>query len=445
MRRCGMDGSGVLVAVVDTGINLAYLNAHGKTPNFDAARSWVPQAGLVPGNLPVSHGTMCAYDVCIAAPKCTLLDIALLKSSATGPTPMSGVLSDGVRAYRHLINVLLAPRRPGDTRSLVVTNSWGMFHPSWDFPVGDPGNYSDNPSHPFNRIVAELERAGADILFAAGNCGANCPDGRCQGVTANAIYGANSHPAVLCVAGVDTTKTRVGYSSIGPGRLARNKPDLAGYTHFVGSRVYSADGGTSAACPVVAGVVAAVRSKRPHDPTNPATHPAAIRALVNSTATDLGVAGYDFHHGHGVVNGCGLKSRLCPLGPWDICRRYPWICRPIPPDICRRFPWLCRPHPPFPPIPPGPRPPLGLGAGGEPAEGAGAMAEELLARVGGEAGLAEIGEALGLDPTLGYDAIELSYVLGWLDGQTSEGTGGKEGAAAAGAGHAAEPGCGGAR
>lgn len=40
MRQCDMDGEGVLVAIVDTGINLAYLNAHGKTPNFDAARSW---------------------------------------------------------------------------------------------------------------------------------------------------------------------------------------------------------------------------------------------------------------------------------------------------------------------------------------------------------------------------------------------------------------------
>jgi subtilisin family serine protease len=161
MRGAGMDGTGVLVAIVDSGINLAHLNAKGKTPAFDAARSWVPQPGLVPGHLPVGHGTMCAYDVCIAAPKCTLLDVALLLSSAGGPTPMSGVLSDAIRAYRHLIDVMLAPRRPGDSRSLVVNNSWGMFHPSWDFPVGHPGNYSDNPNHPFNRIVGDLERAAA--------------------------------------------------------------------------------------------------------------------------------------------------------------------------------------------------------------------------------------------------------------------------------------------
>ncbi len=364
LHRMGADGSGVLVAIVDSGINMAHMNAQGKNPTFDAARSWVPRAGLTPGSLPVGHGTMCAFDACIAAPKCTLLDIALLQSNATGPTPMSGFLSDAVRAYAHLIRIMTAPRRPGETRSLVVNNSWGMFHPSWDFPVGHPGNYSDNPNHPFNRIVATLARTGADILFAAGNCGANCPDGRCQGVTANAIYGANSHRDVLSIAGVDTTKQRVGYSSQGPGRLTRNKPDLSGYTHFQGSGVYPADGGTSAATPVVAGVVAAIRTKRPYTPGNPSRSPSAIRSLITSTAQDLGTAGYDFDHGYGVVNGCEIARRLRPV-LINICRRYPHLCRirPVPIDICRRYPQLCRPlpprRPPF-PLPPGPRPGPGL-------------------------------------------------------------------------------------
>jgi hypothetical protein len=451
MDRIGMDGTGILVAIVDTGINMAYLNSRGKHPSFDAARSWVPHSGLTPGALPVSHGTMCAYDACIAAPECTLLDIALLRSTATGPTAMSGVLSDGVRAYRHLIDVMLAPRRPGEARSLVVNNSWGMFHPSWDFPVGDPGNYSDNPDHPFNRIVGRLERAGADILFAAGNCGADCPDGRCRGETTNAIYGANGHPDVLCVAGVDTTKTRVGYSTIGPGRLSRRKPDLAGYTHFRGSGVYPADGGTSAATPVTTGVVAAVRSKRPYDPGSTATHPAAIRSLMTSTAEDLGAAGYDFKHGYGVVGGCALYRRF--RSPIDLCRRYPWLCEPHRPpiDLCRRYPWLCRkPVPPIPPIPPIPpkRPPVPLAgaeadSGGEAALGFDIAEASTLEDVG------ELAEALGLEGE--FDQVELSYVLGWMhalgtgEGQTQSqgGRRGATGAEAAGSGDEGGCGCGG--
>jgi hypothetical protein len=312
LRQRGLDGSGVMVAIVDTGINLAYLAAHGKTPQFNALRSWVPQAGLVPGSLPVNHGTMCAYDVCIAAPRCTLLDIAVLLSNASGGTIMEGLLSDAVRAYRHLLDIMLAPLRPGENRSLVVSNSWGMFNPSWDYPIGDPGNYSDNLNHPFNRIVTALERAGADILFAAGNCGQDCPDGRCGGVTDRAIYGANSHPRVLSVAGVDVTKEHVGYSSIGPGRLTRRKPDLCGFTHFSGSGVYAADGGTSAATPVVAGVVAAMRTRLPFIPGSLRSSPARVRDFMRRTAQDVGTLGYDYKHGYGVVNGTAV-ALLTPV------------------------------------------------------------------------------------------------------------------------------------
>jgi subtilisin family serine protease len=311
LRECGMDGTGVLVAVVDTGINMDYLRSRGKIPGFDQFRSWVPVPGLVPGQLPVDHGTMVAFDVTIAAPRCTLLDIALLQSRRPGRTIMEGVLSDAILAYSHLINIIAGDRLPGELNALVVNNSWGMFHPSWDFPVGNPGNYSDNINHPFNRIVATLERAGADILFAAGNCGADCPDRRCRGVTNMAIYGANSHPQVLSVAGVDVSKDRVGYSAIGPGRLDRMKPDISGYTHFRGSGVYAADGGTSAASPVVAGVVAAVRTKMPYNPGAPATAPAAMRALINGTAEDRAPVGYDFEYGWGIVNGCRLADLFC--------------------------------------------------------------------------------------------------------------------------------------
>src|SRR5439155_23972493 len=163
---------------------------------------------------------------------CTLVDHAVLTSQSQGGSVMEGLLSDAVQAYGVLLGYLSRAAQPfaGDhlPRTLVVNNSWGMFHPSWDFPVGDPQNYSDNPDHPFNIIVASLEAAGADVLFAAGNCGPECPDGRCQGATDKGIYGANSSPAVTCVAGVVTRDNqRVGYSTKGPGRLEKKKPDLA--------------------------------------------------------------------------------------------------------------------------------------------------------------------------------------------------------------------------
>jgi len=306
MSAAGMDGSGVPVAVVDTGVNVAFLQSKGLTPQLNASNSFTP-AGVAttPGKHPVAHGTMCAYDVSLAAPRATLLDHAVLLSRTPGATTMAGLLSDAVLSYSRLLQVI--GKLPAARRSLVVSNSWGMFKPSWDFPVGHPGNYSDNPAHPFNVIVASLEKAGADILFAAGNCGRDCPDGRCSFTGLRPICGANSHPDVISVAGVDVRRRRVGYSSQGPGRLAREKPDLSCYTHFKGSGVEAIDSGTSAACPVLAGYVAAVRSKVPSSQVTPAQ----LRALLFKTATDLGGTGFDLDFGWGVPD---AKALLAALG-----------------------------------------------------------------------------------------------------------------------------------
>lgn len=363
LKECKLQGKGVMVAIVDTGINMRHLNAKQKFPRFDAHNSWKPSASVVvPGEASIDHGTMCAYDVCIAAPECTLLDIALLAPRTQSPD-LQGYLSDAILAYRHLINVISKPKRIGENQSLVVNNSWGLYNLSSDFPVGHPGNYSDNPNHPFNRIVRTLERAGADILFAAGNCGEECPNSRCSGESNRTIYGANSSPYVTCVAGASVNKERLGYSSIGPGRLSNKKPDITGYTHFEGSDVYSYDSGTSAACPVVAGVVAAIRSKRPLDLSDSSTRPAAIRNLLTSSAKDLGVSGYDYRYGFGLVDTKLILEKLCPTRPTipinDLCKRYPQLCDFN--NICIRYPHICNKIPsiPWPPIPepwPVPRP-----------------------------------------------------------------------------------------
>jgi subtilisin family serine protease len=305
LADAGLDGHNVPVAVVDTGIDVAYLRRKGHTPRLSARRSWTPlDVTTRPGRHPVDHGTMCAYDTGIAAPRATLLDYAVLLSRTPGETAMSGLLSDAVVAFSRLLG--LARSVPVGRRRLVVSNSWGMFDPAWDFPAGHPGNYSDNPAHPFNVIVASLADAGADILFAAGNCGRDCPDGRCGFRRGQPICGASSHPSVLSVAGIDTRKRRVGYSSEGPGRLSASKPDIAAYTHFAGSGVYPKDSGTSAACPVAAGVIAAVRTRWPVGLISPAE----LRTLVAKTATDLGGTGFDQRHGWGALDAEALVASL---------------------------------------------------------------------------------------------------------------------------------------
>ncbi len=293
LRQAGLTGRGVRVAVVDTGVDRTLVPVEG---------GWAPSPGYVPGSAPRDHGSMVAWDVRIAAPDARILDYALLRS--TGPT-WTAFLSDAIAGFASLLDLLA--REPGP---LVVNNSWGMFDRREDEPIGSPANYGANPDHPFNQITATLVAAGADVLFAAGNCGADCPDGRCGpgdiGPGAS-IHGANSHPDVITVAAVTVTARRLGYSSQGPGGLHRRKPDLAAPSHFSGSGVYPQDGGTSAACPVAAGVVAALRGG-----PGRSLDPAGLKGTLQRSARDLGGAGWDFDFGYGVLDAAAALEGLAP-------------------------------------------------------------------------------------------------------------------------------------
>src|SRR5262249_555866 len=140
LRSRGLDGAGVKVAIVDTGFNRTYLRNRGKTPAFDSELTSGPTPNQPLGAMPLHPATMCADAVCLAAPNCTLVDHAVLTSRAQGGSVMDGLLSDAVASYAFLLSYLTKAPVPfrGDhtPRTLVISNSWGMFHPSWDFPVG---------------------------------------------------------------------------------------------------------------------------------------------------------------------------------------------------------------------------------------------------------------------------------------------------------------------
>ncbi len=281
LGAAGFDGKGVAVAIVDEGINLAHLAARGVSAKLDRRYSYSKRGQPGAGNAPVYHGTMCAYDALLVAPQATLLDIAALRRAPNLPT----LLSDAVAAFQGLLSLMRAQQRP--YASLVVSNSWGVLNSSWDYPAGNPLRYIDNPTHAFNIQVRSLVRAGADVVFAAGNCGPNCPAQNCGLSPGLAINGANSHPDVLSVGAVDVTGTLAGYSAHGPGALSSQKPDLVGYSHFLGSEALgpgTADDGTSAASPVVAGVVAALRTQFPFDPALPKRHPRRVRDFLLAEA-----------------------------------------------------------------------------------------------------------------------------------------------------------------
>ena len=76
--------------------------------------------------------------------------------------------------------------------------------------------------------------------------------------------------------------------------------DAEGNAHYTGK-----GGGTSAACPQVAGIAAMILSRRPDfytDTTYRDTCAKVIRNIIEGSAEDLGDPGWDELYGHGRVN-----------------------------------------------------------------------------------------------------------------------------------------------
>ena len=277
LEENGLDGSGVALAIVDSGIyipRIEQLLGEELLPktavDLDDSNSWKPP-GLVtqPGYHRLGHGTMCAYDALIAAPKAKLLDFPMLLTRPVADHHSTSMVDAAMHAYLQLANTWWS--KPID--ALVVSNSWGLFHPCLeDFPPGHPYRFIDNPNHVFHYLVQALAADGVDIIFCGNNCGdgencaGDCASGTCLSKTDRMIMGANAYEEVLTIGGCDTNDQMVGYSSRGPAiaGLYPDKPDLVAYTHFLGSktvRTFVPDTGVSAACPVAAGCVAALRTK----------------------------------------------------------------------------------------------------------------------------------------------------------------------------------------
>lgn len=121
---------------------------------------------------------------------------------------------------------------------------------------------------------------------------------------------------MTCVAGASVRGERLGYSTQGPERLEKKKPDLTCYTHFTGSGVYAADGGTSAATSVAAGVVVAIRRLYPASVVSPAK----LRELLRATATPTsdansvvpanGNGNFNYDYGYGILIAEALLDAL---------------------------------------------------------------------------------------------------------------------------------------
>lgn len=281
-----------VVAIVDNGCDLEHEDlAFDGPPGYDAVDD--DDDPSHPESDDNNHGTACAGVVAArgnngrgiagACPQCTLQCVRLLPPRGSPGLPTSAA----VRAFEHIRTTSVA----------VASNSWGYVG---DIPVPAPVRAA------LERLMAEGRGGrGTTVVFAAGNSRSEIPSHAIAAV-----------PGVLTVSATNLFDELVSFSSFGPA-VDLAAPGGTVTTDISGPRgsdpgdYTSSFGGTSAACPLVAGVAALLAS------ADPAATPSDIRAALVESARPAPFArpderGHDQDYGYGLVNPAGALLRLRP-------------------------------------------------------------------------------------------------------------------------------------
>lgn len=300
----GCRGSGVRVAVLDTGVSKQHEDlASAIETGADFSGGWTGWEDFQ------GHGTHCAgiigardndRGIIGVAPECTLLIGKVLGDSGSGTL-------EGIAA-----GIDWAVSQRADVISM---------------SLGADGPISGNIRAAIDRAIA----AGCLISVAAGNSGPY------PGTVGNP---GNYNPCIA-VGAVDSSSRVAEFSSRGV-EVDVSAPGVQILSCFPGNR-YTKMSGTSMACPYVSGVLALYVEKCRKVGRVP-SQPEA-EALLRSTALDIDIPGFDINTGYGLIQPMALLNALDPVVPPPV---PPPIDLPVPPPI----------NPPIPPPVPSPVPPV---------------------------------------------------------------------------------------
>ncbi len=292
----GIDGTGVIVGELDTGVdgNHIALSSNWRGNFAPTSECWLDAANLGHSEPADSHGhgshtmgTVCgiAYDDTIGVAPGALWIASNIINSGTGPAFDNGVIA----SFEWLADPDGNPFTMDDVPA-VVQNSWGVNE--------NFSGYYDCDSRWWDAID-NCEASGVVVTWSAGNEGPGPESLRSPGDRAaspgNCFSVGSTQPY--------PPYTISGFSSRGPsgcgGEFAM-KPEISA----PGSDIYSVNAGggytnmsgTSMAGPHLAGVVALMRA------SNPNVDVITIKEVLMATAVDLGSAGEDNTYGHGFVD-----------------------------------------------------------------------------------------------------------------------------------------------
>lgn len=317
LRQRGLLRRHVNVVIIDEGLDRKTI----PPGNWGGGLNWFrnPENNVIVGSASrTSHGMMIARSILDLAPEAVLYDVPLIPerigsiddffAGSSSAQAVLQVILDEIDARRH------HPRWAGPW---VFVNAWAIFDRATEHP---PGNYTENGAddgHPFvNKVIDMVGARKFDVIFAAGNCGAFCPSGRCGALDrgpGHSIWGANALPDAITTGAVLADETWAGYSSQGPGPavngLAHDKPDLCAPSDFC--ETYDAavrNSGTSTACAVAAGVVAALRSNSAW--SQAAVPPSILKEALTSSARLTHGPGWNGRLGYGILDAGAVMDKL---------------------------------------------------------------------------------------------------------------------------------------
>lgn len=282
----------ITVAVIDDGVE--------EHPDLEDSSG---NSRLEPGDTPATggdgspilmndgHGTACAGIIAAShnnihvrgvAPNVKLISVNIFEGSET--------ISDIANAFNY------ARQNGAD----VISNSWGYTSCSLSLSA-------------INSAISNARNNGRGglgcvVVFAAGNGYKSCVDypadlsyvlavGAITSLGDHSNY-SNTGPALDIVA---PSNSAPGQS--GPGVRTIDRVGFAGYSSGSSTNGF---GGTSAACPVVAGSAALILS------FDSSLDESEVRTILEDNATDMGASGYDNTFGHGRVS---VYDALLTLSP----------------------------------------------------------------------------------------------------------------------------------
>ena len=263
-------GEGVLVAVIDTGIDTDHPEFAGRI-SADSYNAHTNEIGLAHVEDTSGHGTHVA---------------GIIAASNSDSNGVSGIAPD----VELLVIKASDSSNQFSTDVMIVGINYAVAHGADIINISFGLSYSFGADDSEQKAIADAVVAGVTVICAAGNSR-----------EANAAYPAAYEDAIAVSGLKQGLEFDASYSNYGS-QIDISAPGTDVYSTAIGGG-YGTRTGTSMAAPTVAGVAALIKS------INPDYTPDDIRAALCNTAADKGTTGLDEYYGWGAVNAYAAVNR----------------------------------------------------------------------------------------------------------------------------------------